>query len=74
MLKILILAMVLLLPTQSIANDNKNANAIVASKLTSIDDLKDKRIGVVMGSAHVMRQRTIQMRQFYNLTRQLMFY
>jgi len=52
MLKILILAMVLLLPTQSIANDNKNANAIVASKLTSIDDLKNKRIGVVMGSAH----------------------
>ena len=54
MLKILILAMVLLLPTQSIANDNANANAnaIVASKLTSIDDLKDKRIGVVMGSAH----------------------
>ena len=52
MLKILILAMVLLLPTQSIANDNKNANANVASKLTSIDDLKNKRIGVVMGSAH----------------------
>jgi len=52
MIKILFLTLVLTLPTQSGATTHPDNQSPSTSKLSSIDDLKDKRIGVLMGSAH----------------------
>ena len=49
MLKIFVFILTLILPFQSVANTN---NEISVTKLTSVNDLKEKRIGVLMGSAH----------------------
>ena len=49
MLKIFVFILTLILPFQSGANTN---NEISGTKLTSVNDLKEKRIGVLMGSAH----------------------
>jgi ABC-type amino acid transport substrate-binding protein len=52
MLKIFILSITLLFPCLSNANIDTQQNDKPSTKLSSVEDLKDKRIGVVMGSAH----------------------
>ena len=52
MIKSLLLALALILPIQSEAALPPENQSPSASKLSSVDDLKDKRIGVLMGSAH----------------------
>jgi len=49
MIKIFLLLLTLLIPIQSTAAVDSNASP---QKLTSLDDLKHKRIGVLLGSAH----------------------
>jgi polar amino acid transport system substrate-binding protein len=52
MLKIFILSIALLLPSLSNANTVGHPSDATTAKLSSVDDLKDKRIGVLLGSAH----------------------
>jgi polar amino acid transport system substrate-binding protein len=52
MIKILLLSLALILPIQSKATTQPENQSTSTSKLSSVDDLKDKRIGVLMGSAH----------------------
>jgi polar amino acid transport system substrate-binding protein len=52
MLKIFILSIAFLLPSLSNANSATQQGASSATQLRSVDDLKEKRIGVLMGSAH----------------------
>ena len=52
MIKILLLTLALILPIQSEATTHTDNQSPSTSKLSSVDDLKDKRIGVLMGSAH----------------------
>ena len=51
MIKIILLALALTIPIQSQAITLPDNHSSSATKLFSVDDLKDKRIGVVMGSA-----------------------
>jgi len=52
MLKIFILSIALLLPSLSDAETVAQHSVASKAKLSSVDDLKDKRIGVLLGSAH----------------------
>lgn len=52
MFKILLLMLALVLPVKSYATPHLDNQSPLTSKLSSVDDLKDKRIGVLMGSAH----------------------
>ena len=52
MIKTLLLTLALILPIQSEATTHTDNQSPSTSKLSSVDDLKDKHIGVLMGSAH----------------------
>jgi polar amino acid transport system substrate-binding protein len=52
MIKVFLLALTLFLPAQSHTADSSVVFASTSVKLKSVDDIKDKKIGVLLGSVH----------------------